>query len=105
MPPGIQRVLDRLDTPAMVTNDLGEVLAQNPLGVVLLGDESRFKTGDADRSRFYRWFTDPRERIVHPAAEHHRYSRSYVAMLRLAIGRHRDDAHGQALIGALLGLS
>ena len=25
--PGMHRVLDRLDTPAMVTNDLGEVLA------------------------------------------------------------------------------
>jgi hypothetical protein len=28
--PGMQRVLDRLDTPAMVTNDLGEVLAYAP---------------------------------------------------------------------------
>ena len=41
--PGMRRVLDRLDAPAMVTNDLGEVLAQNPLGVALFGDESRFK--------------------------------------------------------------
>src|ERR1700733_2669667 len=31
--PGLRRVLDRLDTPAMITSDLGEVLAQNPLGV------------------------------------------------------------------------
>jgi transcriptional regulator with XRE-family HTH domain len=31
MSPGSQRVLDRLDTPAMVTNDLGEALCQNPL--------------------------------------------------------------------------
>ncbi len=32
--PGMQRVLDRLDAPAMVTNYLGEVLAQNPARVV-----------------------------------------------------------------------
>ncbi len=44
--PGMRRVLDRLDTPAMVTNDLGEVLAQNPLGVALFGDESRFEPDD-----------------------------------------------------------
>jgi hypothetical protein len=28
--PGMRRVLDRLNTPAMLANDLGEVLAQNP---------------------------------------------------------------------------
>src|SRR6202035_4485948 len=80
--PGLRRVLDRLETPAMITNDLGEVLAQNPLGVALFGDESRFKSDDPDRSRFHRWFTDPRERDLHPAEEHDEYSRSYVAVLR-----------------------
>jgi hypothetical protein len=65
--PGMQRVLDRLDTPAMVTNDLGEVLAQNPLGVALIGDETRFAPDDPDRSRFHCWFTDPADaRYTHP---------------------------------------
>lgn len=41
---GMQRVLD---IPAMVTNDLGEVLAQNPLAVALVEDESRFERGIA----------------------------------------------------------
>src|SRR5579859_1941925 len=63
--PGMHRVLDRLDTPAMVTNDLGEVLAQNPLGVALIGDETRFAPDDPARSRFHRWFTDPAERELH----------------------------------------
>jgi hypothetical protein len=103
--PGVRRVLDRLDTPAMVTNDLGEVLGQNPLGVALFGDESRFKPDDPDRSRFYRWFTDPRERALHPAQERDRYSRSYVATLQLATGRHPDDPHGRALIDRLLSTS
>jgi transcriptional regulator with XRE-family HTH domain len=103
--PGLRRVLDRLDTPAMVTNDLGEVLAQNPLGVALFGDEARFEPGDPARSRFHRWFTDPRERALHPVEEHDRYSRSYVAALHIATGRHPDDPHGRAVIDRLLAAS
>ena len=59
---GMHRVLYWLDTPAMVMNDLGEVLAQNPLAVALIGAETRFAPDDPDRSRFHRWFTDPVER-------------------------------------------
>jgi transcriptional regulator with XRE-family HTH domain len=103
--PGMRRVLDRLDTPAMVTNDLGEVLAQNPLAIALLGDESRFGPEDLNRSRFYRWFTDPHERAVHPVEEHDAYSRSYVAVLHLAIGRRRADPRGRALVDRLLRVS
>jgi transcriptional regulator with XRE-family HTH domain len=103
--PGLRRVLDRLDTPAMVTNDLGEVLAQNPLAVALFGDEARFEPDDPARSRFHRWFTDPRERALHPVEEHDRYSRSYVAALHIAAGRHPDDPHGRAVINRLLAAS
>ncbi|HET6506734.1 MAG TPA: hypothetical protein VFG42_08085 [Baekduia sp.] len=71
------KVLDRLDTPAMVLNDLGEALAQNALSVALVGDETRFAPGDLDRSRIYRWFTDARERALHAPEEHDRLSRSY----------------------------
>ena len=100
--PGMQRVLDRLDTPAMVTNDLGEVLAQNPLAVALIGDETRFGAGDPDRSRFHRWFTDPSERALHASDEHERLSRSYVAALRIGTARHPDDPRGWALVDRLL---
>jgi transcriptional regulator with XRE-family HTH domain len=103
--PGMQRVLDRLDTPAMVTNDLGEVLAQNPLGLSLIGDETRFAPDDPNRSRFHRWFTDPAERALHAPQEHDRLSRSYVAALRIATGRHPDDPRGRALVDRLLGVS
>lgn len=99
---GLQRVLDRLDTPAMVTNDLGEVLAQNPLAVALLGDETRFPCGTAERSRFYRWFTDPDERALHAAEDHERLSRSYVAALRMAISRHPTDRRGRQLADRLV---
>lgn len=100
--PGMQRVLDRLDTPAMVTNDLGEVLAQNPFAVALIGDETRFAADDPDRSRFHRWFTDPAERALHAPKEHERLSRSYVAALRIATARHPDDPRGRALVSRLL---
>jgi MmyB-like transcription regulator ligand binding domain len=99
--PGTLRVLDRLDTPAMVTNDLGEVLAQNPLGIALIGDETRFSRGDPDRSRFHRWFTDPAERALHAPEEHERLSRSYVGALRISTGRHPDDPRGRELVDRL----
>jgi transcriptional regulator with XRE-family HTH domain len=99
--PGTRRVLDRLDTPAMVTNDLGEVLAQNELGTALVGDESRFAPDDPDRSRFHRWFTDPAERALHAPEEHDRLSRSYVAALRIAAARHPEDPHGRMIVERL----
>lgn len=102
---GVQRVLDRLDTPAMVVNDLGEVLAQNPLAVALLGDESRFAWGTPERSRFYRWFTNPEERALHVPEDHDRLSRSYVAGLRMATSRHPDDPRSRQLVDRLLSSS
>jgi transcriptional regulator with XRE-family HTH domain len=100
--PGLQRVLDRLDTPAMVLNDLGEALAQNELAIALVGDEAHFAAGDARRSRIYRWFTDPAERRLHAPEEHDRLSRSYAAALRIALGRHPKDAHARDLIDRLI---
>lgn len=99
--PGLLRVLDRLDTPAMVLNDLGEALAQNALAVALLGDETRFAPGDPNRSRIYRWFTDAGERALHAPEEHDRLARSYAAALHVAMARHPDDPHGRELVAAL----
>lgn len=99
--PGMLRVLDRLDTPAMVLNDLGETLVQNPLAVAVFGDETRFAAGDLNRSRLFRWFTDPAERALHPDDEHDRLSRSYAATLHIAMARHPDDPHGRELVAAL----
>lgn len=101
----MQRVLDRLDTPAMVTNDLGEVLAQNPFAVALIGDETRFASDEPNRSRFHRWFADPNERALHAPQEHARLSRSYVAALRIATARNPDDRRGRTLVVRLLSAS
>lgn len=102
---GLARVLDRVDTPAMVTNDLGETLAQNRPAVALFGDERRFAWGSPERSRWYRWFADPGERRLHAAVDHERLSRSYAAALRVAIGRHPDDRRARQLVDRLAAFS
>jgi transcriptional regulator with XRE-family HTH domain len=103
--PGLLRVLDRLDTPAMVLNDLAETLAQNPLAIALLGDERRFAKAGPARSRHFRWFTDPAARAIHPADEHERHSRSYAASLRIALARHPEDERARRLIDGLVAAS
>ena len=102
---GLARVIDRVDTPAMVTNDLGEALAQNPLAVALFGDERRFAWGSPERSRWYRWFADPDERRLHDAVDHERLSRSYAAALRVATGRRPDDRRARQLVDRLAEVS
>jgi transcriptional regulator with XRE-family HTH domain len=92
------RVLDRLDTPAHVVDDLGVTLRQNPLSEALLGRHTQHR--GLRRSVFYRWFTDPaeRERFL----DHDVHSRSYVAALRAAYGHAPDDPAFEELVTALL---
>ncbi|MBM3714284.1 MAG: helix-turn-helix domain-containing protein [Actinobacteria bacterium] len=95
---GVHRILDRVDTPAMITNDLGEVLAQNRTARALFGEESPLPPGDPARSRFVRWFCSPGAQDIHPAEERLTYSRAYVSLLRLARGRTPHDRRTLALI-------
>lgn len=94
--PGLLRVLDRLDAPAQVVSDLGVTLNQNPLAEALVGVQTRY-TG-LRRSLYYRWFTDPAERRIHPEDDHPQFSRSYVASLRAALGRAGDDPEACELV-------
>jgi transcriptional regulator with XRE-family HTH domain len=101
---GLVRMLDLLgDTPAMVMSDLGEVLAQNRMSVLLTGDHSVF-TGDR-RYLAYRWFTELDTRSTHPpeAQEHH--ARQLVADLRAAAGRRPGDPAITGLVNKLLAAS
>lgn len=98
--PGLMRVLDSLDTPAMVCSDLGEALVQNPGAVALVGDQTRFE--GPRRFLVYRWFTDPREREIHPQEDWDRHSRNYVAGLRWVASRDRDDVEATDLVERLL---
>ncbi|HEX4786939.1 MAG TPA: helix-turn-helix transcriptional regulator [Actinospica sp.] len=97
---GLLRMLDLLgETPAMVLSDLGEVLAQNRMSLLLAGDMSGF-SGDR-RYVAFRWFTDPAARAVSPPEEQESQSRQLVADLRAVAGRRSADPAVQRLVERL----
>ncbi|MFI0013582.1 helix-turn-helix transcriptional regulator [Streptomyces griseus] len=97
---GLVRMLDLLgDTPAMVVSDLGEVLAQNRMSLLLAGDHTAF-SGDR-RYLVYRWFTDPAARAAGAPEEHEHQARQLVADLRAAAGRRSGDPVVSGLIDRL----
>lgn len=96
---GLVRLLDLLgDTPAMVISDLGEVLAQNRMSTLLMGELTGM-TGDR-RYLIFRWFTEPATRGTHPPEEQEHQARQLVADLRATAGR-RSDATTARLIARL----
>ncbi|MBB4689714.1 helix-turn-helix transcriptional regulator [Amycolatopsis jiangsuensis] len=98
--PALLRVLDRLsDTPALILSDLGETLVQNRLATALYGDRSQY-TGLA-RAEIYRWFTDPRERLVYPEHDRARQGRALVANLRVTHGSRGPQSRAGELVRAL----
>jgi hypothetical protein len=82
-----------------VLSDLADTLAQNPLSIALMGDQTRH-TGLA-RSAYYRWFTDPAERLCYPEEDHPRHGRAHAARLRAALTT-GSDTHRAARIVAEL---
>ncbi|KND40634.1 MULTISPECIES: helix-turn-helix transcriptional regulator [Streptomyces] len=98
--PTLMRVLDRLDdTPALVTTDLVDTLAMNPLAVALLGDQTRH-TGLAS-SGYYRWFMDPAERLVYPEETHESHGRAQAARLRAALTAGSDTPRAARILAEL----
>ncbi|MFY1621886.1 helix-turn-helix transcriptional regulator [Micromonospora sp. WMMD735] len=97
---GLVRLLDLVgDTPAMVLSDLGEVLAQNRMSILLSGDHTGL-TGDR-RYVAYRYFTDPAVRDLHDPGEWRRHARQQVADLRAVAGRRAGDPTVTGLIERL----
>ena len=97
---GMMRVLDRMqDTPAQVENLLGETLKQTRLAVALLGEETAH-TG-LERSRAYRWFTNPRVREMFPEDDHDHHSRNLTAQLAAVYARTGKDSPAGTLVDAL----
>ncbi|MFJ4427197.1 helix-turn-helix transcriptional regulator [Streptomyces bobili] len=98
--PTLMRVLDRLDdSPALVTTDLVDTLAMNPLAVALLGDQTRH-TGLA-RSGYYRWFMDPTERLVYPEETHESHGRAQAARLRATLTAGSDTRRAARILAEL----
>lgn len=101
---GLVRMLDLLgDVPAAVLSDLGEVLAQNRMGILLMGDQTGF-TGDR-RHLAYRWFTEPEEHEPQLPEERERHSRELVADLRATFGRRSGDQEVAAFVERLRAVS
>jgi transcriptional regulator with XRE-family HTH domain len=73
--PGMWAIFQRMqDTPAVIFNQLGETLAQNPLSILLLRDQTT--QAGPSRALAYRWFTDPAERALFPEQDHARHGRT-----------------------------
>lgn len=96
--PGLMCVLDALATtvPAMITDDLNDVLAQNPLNIALLGPLAQAPGHGS--SFLWRWFTDPDLRSRYLPGQHDTLGREYVADLRATAGRRTNDPAIRALI-------
>ncbi|MBF6330426.1 helix-turn-helix transcriptional regulator [Nocardia transvalensis] len=98
--PGLLYLLNTLDdTPACVVSDLGEILVQNRMHIILMGDASGH-TG-LDRYLMWRWFTHPQERTKFPDADWDRLTRKHVADLRATAARRAGDADVTELVARL----
>jgi transcriptional regulator with XRE-family HTH domain len=97
--PALMRVLDVIDTPAQVVDDLGVTLRQNALAEALLGVQTGYS--GLERSAYYRWFTGPDDRTRYAAFEHERIARNYVANLRAVHARDPEDREARELVEAL----
>ncbi len=99
--PGLMCVLDALATsvPALIADDLHNVVAQNGLNVALLGPLA-MATGRR-RNFIWRWFTDPELRGRYVSEQHESLGREYVADLRAALGRRQGDVEARALVDEL----
>lgn len=97
---GMMRVLDRLEgTPAQVENILGITLKQTRLAAALLGDQTSHV--GLDRSRIYRWFTDPAERALMFEEDHAHHGRTLTALLSAALATTGSDSLAGELVRTL----
>ena len=102
--PGVLYLLDRLvDTPAMVVDDLGNLILQNRMSKLVSGDRSL--ASGRDRNGVWRWFTHPDGRSNTPEEDWPVHSRSHVADLRATAGRRANDVDVAAFVSDLLDAS
>lgn len=103
--PALLFVLDQMrEAAAFVCSDTGLILAQNPLAKALMGDRVTGDTG-LESSIVWQWFTNPVTRTISPADDVDTHSRTYVADLRAAWARRRNDADMRELVESLLACS
>ena len=99
----LQALLDHLDdVPAAIISDLGDPLAQNRLGQMLIG--RRDGTG-RERNTTWLWFAEPSVRWRHPEQDHAEVSRAYVADLRATASRRRGHEDVETFVRDLRAVS
>ncbi|OZD58437.1 transcriptional regulator [Rhodococcus sp. 06-1059B-a] len=99
--PGLMTVLDALAprVPALITDDMHNIVGQNPLNIALLGKlvgESGFHA-----NFIWHWFLDPDYRALYAPNDRDHLSRNYVADLRVAVTRRPDDVRATSLVDEL----
>jgi transcriptional regulator with XRE-family HTH domain len=102
--PGMLRILDRLhDTPALLLNRCGEVVAQTPAHVAFAGELTNFD--GMERSEVYRWFVHPETRALYAEPELSTHSRLLVSMLRTVATIDGPKSYAASIVRALRKLS
>jgi transcriptional regulator with XRE-family HTH domain len=99
--PGLMAVLDAVaaDVPALISDDLNTVIAQNPLNVALLGPVSAGRGVEANFT--WRWFMDPAYLTLYGPNDRLALGRAYVADLRATVAFREGDRPSLALLESL----
>ncbi len=93
-------MLDRLhDTPAHVSSDCGEMIAQNAMSRALSGDA--LARPPRERNLLRRFFLDPAAREMFPPEDVPEHARLHVANLRAVAAARPDDPEPAALVAEL----
>jgi MmyB-like transcription regulator ligand binding domain len=95
--PTVQRLLDQIQAPAIVSTAYGDYLAANPIGRALYAPMLDSREQPANSARFM--FLDPAAREFYPDWD--RLASELVASLRSQAGRNPYDRDLQDLIGEL----
>ena len=105
--PGLLQLLDRLpDVPTMITTDLGDVLVQNTLATVVLGDLTGAEDGKARPVNLIRaWFTDQETRDRFPVEDWAAHSAAHVRDLRATTSRRGGETDVATFVAELVGAS
>jgi len=106
--PGLLQMLDHLpDVPTLICTDLGDVLHQNALAAVVLGD----LTGGKDAHRHHpnnlirAWFIDQETRDRFPVEDWAAHSAAHVRDLRATSSRRGGEPDVVAFVKELVGVS
>lgn len=103
--PSLLTILDALapTVPALITDDLQTVVAQNPLNVALLGPLAGAPGHDANF--LWHWFTDDSYRQLYGENDCDELGRGYVADLHVSVAQRGADPGARTLVDALTAAS